>query len=105
MDGEFYLGEVHERGWYPARDIDVKKKVTPDAFILAASLLKPGCPVQKGFFAKTLRRFGITSSLLHHHHVEVLVHINPKRAHRTHPSHGGLDCSSAAIKLAAGFLK
>jgi len=53
-----------------------KEKVTPDAFILAASLLKPGCPVQKGFFAKTLRRFGITSSLLHHHHVEVLVHIN-----------------------------
>jgi len=42
---------------------------------------------------ETLRRFGITPAHLLDHHVKILVHINPK-----------LDRSSAAIKLAAGFL-
>jgi hypothetical protein len=42
---------------------------------------------------EALWRLGITSALLHHHHVKILVHINPK-----------LDRSSAAIKLAAGSL-
>ena len=47
----------------------------------------------KPFFAKTLRRLGITSSFLHDHGVKLLVHINPKLNH-----------PSAAIKLAAGSL-
>jgi hypothetical protein len=33
------------------------------------------------------------------------MHINPKSAHRTDPSFGGLDRALAAIKLAAGFLE
>jgi hypothetical protein len=56
-------------------------------------LLKPGCPSQERFFAKTLRRLGISAALLHHHHIKILVHINPE-----------VDRASAAIKLAAGSL-
>jgi len=50
-------------------------------------------PMHKRFFGESLRRFGIASALLHHHHVKISVHINPK-----------LDRSRAAIKLAAGSL-
>jgi hypothetical protein len=53
-----------------------------------------GCPMQKRFFVETLRRFGITPALLHHHHIKFLMHVN---------SH--LDRAFAAIKLAAGFLE
>ena len=49
--------------------------------------------MHKRFFCETLWRLGIGSAHLHHHHVKILVHINPK-----------LDHASAAIKLAAGFL-
>jgi hypothetical protein len=43
---------------------------------------------------ESLRRLGIAPVFLHHHHVKILVHINPK-----------LDRSNAAIKLAAGSLE
>jgi hypothetical protein len=67
-------------------------------------LLEPGCPVQEPLFPKSLRRLGIAPAHLLDHHVKILVHINPKSAHRTDPSFGGLDRSSAPIKLEAGFL-
>ncbi len=60
---------------------------------LAVALLEPGRPLQERFFVKTLRRLGITRAFLHHHHIKILMHINPK-----------LDRASAAIKLAAGSL-
>jgi hypothetical protein len=59
-----------------------------------ALLFEPGRPVQERFFGKTLRRLGIAPIFLHHHHVKILMHINPK-----------LDRASATIKLAAGSLK
>jgi hypothetical protein len=60
--------------------------------------------MQKRLLLETLRRFGIAPLYLLHHHVKILVHINSQSAHRTDPSFGGLDVSSAAIKLAAGSL-
>jgi len=50
--------------------------------------------VQERFFCQTLRRLGIAPAYLLDHHVKILVHVNPK-----------LDRTSAAIKLAAGFLE
>jgi hypothetical protein len=41
-----------------------------------------------------VRRFRIGTIHLLHHHIKILMHINPK-----------LDRASAAIKLAAGFLE
>ncbi len=73
--------ETHER----ARFID--------RVHLPGLALELGCPVQKRFLAETLRRLGITPSHLLHHHIKILVHINPK-----------LDLHFSAIKLAAGFL-
>ena len=67
-------------------------------------VLNFGRPVQEGLLPKSLRRLGISSAQLLDHRVKILVHINAKCAHRTHPSYGGLDCSSATIKLAAGSL-
>jgi len=64
-----------------------------DGVHFASPALKLGRPVQEGLLIKTLRRFGISAALLHHHHVKILVHINPK-----------LDATTAAIKLAAGSL-
>jgi hypothetical protein len=52
-----------------------------------------GRPVPERFLVETLRRLGIRAALLHHHHIKILMHINPK-----------LDRASAAIKLAAGSL-
>jgi hypothetical protein len=49
--------------------------------------------MQKRLLPKTLRRLGVAPAHLLDHHVRILVHINSK-----------LDRSSAAIKLAAGFL-
>jgi len=56
-------------------------------------------------FCKMLRRLRIGAALLHHHHIKILMHVNPKSAHRTDPSFGGLGARFAAIKLAAGFLE
>ena len=53
-----------------------------------------GRPMHKRFFLKALRRLGIACPHLHHHHVKLLVHINPK-----------LDHLDATIKLAAGSLE
>ena len=64
-----------------------------------------GRPMQECFFLEALRRLGVAPVHLLDHHVKILVHINSKSAHRTDPSFGGLDRSSAAIKLAAGFLE
>jgi len=61
--------------------------------VCAALFLELGRPVQKPFLPKTLRRLGIATAHLLDHHVKILVHVNSK-----------LDRSSAAIKLAAGFL-
>src|SRR6266487_1585256 len=52
-----------------------------------------GRPIQERFLLETLRWLGIGAALLHHHHIKILMHINPK-----------LDAGFAAIKLAAGFL-
>jgi len=67
-------------------------------------VLNFGRPVQEGLLPKSLRRLGISSAHLLDHRVKILVHINAKCAHRTHPSYGGLDRAFAAIKLAAGSL-
>jgi hypothetical protein len=76
----------------------LQRKTKPTRFIdgmhFASLSLEFGRPVQERFLPKTLRRLGIGAALLHHHHVKILVHINSK-----------LDRSSAAIKLAAGFLE
>jgi hypothetical protein len=56
-------------------------------------VLEFGRPAQKRFLPKALWRLGITPAHLLHHHVKILVHINPK-----------LDHFLAAIKLAAGSL-
>jgi len=53
-----------------------------------------GHPLHERMLAKSLRRLGISPALLHHYHVKILVHINPK-----------LDWLGAAIKLAADFLE
>src|SRR5437870_11922906 len=50
-------------------------------------------PAQERFLLETLRRLGIGAVHLLDHHAKILVHVNSK-----------LDDSSAAIKLAAGFL-
>src|SRR6266540_5576575 len=57
-------------------------------------LLEPGRPVQERLLWKSLRRLGIGTIHLLHHHIKILMHINPK-----------LDRASAAIKLAAGSLE
>jgi len=64
-----------------------------DGVHFGSALLKLGCPMQKRLLLKTLRRLGVAPAHLLDHHVKILVHINSK-----------LDRSSAAIKLAAGFL-
>jgi hypothetical protein len=51
------------------------------------------------------RRLGIAAALPARPPHKNLMHINAKSVHRTDPSFGGLDCASAAIKLAAGFLE
>jgi hypothetical protein len=67
--------------------------------------LELGRPVQQGIFAKTRRRLGITSTYLLHHHIKILVHINPKSANgRTRPV-ASLMIAFAPIKLGAGFLE
>src|ERR1700730_10880671 len=75
----------------------LQPKAKPARFIDGVHLpllsLELGRPMQERFFSETLRRLGITPSLLLDHDIKILVHINPK-----------LDRSSAAIKLAAGFL-
>jgi len=71
---------------------------------LASLTRELGGPVQKRFLSETLRRLGIAPAHLLDHHVKILVHINPKSDIPTDPSFGGLDHSSAVIKLAAGFL-
>ena len=58
---------------------------------LAAEL---GGPEQECFLAETLRRLGISLTLLFDHDVIILVHINPE-----------LDDGFAPIKLRAGSLK
>ena len=70
-----------------ARFID---RVDRSRRVLAPQL---GCPVEEGFFAETLRRLGVGSACLHHHHVKRLMHIDSK-----------LDRAWARIKLRAGFL-
>jgi hypothetical protein len=57
-------------------------------------LLEPGRPVQERLLWESLRRLGIGTIHLLHHHIKILMHINPK-----------LDRASAAIKLAAGSLE
>jgi hypothetical protein len=59
----------------------------------AAHPLEPARLVQKRCFGETLRRIGILPAHLLDHDVKILMHINSQ-----------LDRSSAAIKLAAGFL-
>jgi hypothetical protein len=60
---------------------------------LAVSLLELGRKMQERLLLESLRRLGIGPAHLHHHHLKILMHINPK-----------LDRASAAIKLAAGSL-
>jgi hypothetical protein len=55
--------------------------------------LELGRPPQEHLLVETLRRLWVGPALLHHHHVKVLMHINPK-----------LDVGFAATKLAAGCL-
>jgi hypothetical protein len=64
-----------------------------DCVRFGSTLLELYRPVQEGLLLESLRRLGIRTALLPHHHVKLLMHINPK-----------LDRASAAIKLAAGFL-
>ena len=78
-------------------ELPLQTKTKPARFIdgvhCGSLLLQSRRPVQKRLLPEALRRLGIASAFLHHHGVKLLVHINPK-----------LDHSSAAIKLAAGFL-
>src|SRR5437762_1996327 len=78
--------------------LQTKTKTKPTSFInsvhCGSLLLQSRRPVQKRLLPETLWRLGIASAFLHHHNIKLLVHINPK-----------LDRSSAAIKLAAGFLR
>ena len=90
-------------------ELPLQSKTKPARFInrmhFTARLAQLGCPMQEDLFLKTLRRLGISPLHLLHHDIKVLMHINPKAAHRTDPSFGGLDRASAAIKLAAGSLE
>ena len=75
----------------------LQAKTKPARFVngvhFCSLTFEPGCPMQKRLLLKTLRRLGVAPAHLLDHHVKILVHINSK-----------LDRSSAAIKLAAGFL-
>jgi hypothetical protein len=78
--------------------LPLQRKTKPARFIhrvhFSRATLEFGRPQQERLLLKSLRRFGITPALLHHHHVKILVHINPK-----------LDVGFATIKLAAGLLE
>jgi hypothetical protein len=80
----------------------LQRKTKPARFIdridfRTALLLEFGRSIEERSFRKTLRRFRVAPAFLYHHHVKILMHINPKSAHRTDPSFGGLDRASAAI--------
>jgi hypothetical protein len=89
--------------------VPLQRKTKPARFIdrvhFGSTLLKLGCPVQKRLLLETLRWLRVTPSLLHHHDVKILVHINPKSDIPTDPSFGGIDVGFATIKLAAAFLE
>src|SRR6266550_8804315 len=78
-------------------ELSLQRKTKParliDRIHFRGLALKFGRPMQKRLLPKTLRRLGIAPAHLLDHHVKILVHINSQ-----------LDRSSAAIKLAAGFL-
>src|SRR6266513_2413201 len=77
--------------------LPLQTKTKPARFIhrvhFRTAALEFARPMQKRLLLETLRRLGIAPAFLLHHHVKILVHINPK-----------LDRASAAIKLAAGSL-
>jgi hypothetical protein len=79
-------------------ELPLQSKTKPARFIngvdFASLAFELGHPEQKCFLPQTLRRLGISPTLLFDHHIISLVHINPE-----------LDDGSAAIKLAAGSLK
>ena len=92
-----FLRTDHVTAYPQGGELPLQSKSKPAHFIngvyLCSFLLELGRPIQESSFSETLRRLGISPTLLFDHHMIILAHINPE-----------LDDGSAPTKLEAGFL-